>query len=900
MPLQPGARLGAYEVLAPIGSGGMGEVYRARDSKLHRDVALKILPELFAHDLDRLARFQREAQVLASLNHPNIGGIHGLEEADGVRALVLELVEGPTLADRIAQGPIPIDDALLIARQIADALEAAHEHDIIHRDLKPANIKVTPEGKVKVLDFGLAKARAPESGSAANLTQSPTITSPAAMTGVGVLLGTAAYMSPEQAKGRAADKRSDVWSFGCVFYEMLTAKRAFAGDDVSDTLAFVITKEPDWSALPATTPVPIRKLLRRCLEKDRKRRIADIADARLEIDEALATPEAGSQAWTPALDVARRKISERIAWAAAAVAITIAALVASVAYFRGAPAEGPPVRFTIGPPEKELFDPSAAFLTVSPDGTKLAFIATGPSGSPQLWIRPLDSLAAQPLPGTDRAIQPFWSADSRFLAFYAGGNLKKIAVSGGPAQTLTAGFSGISAGAWSGEGVVLFTTLGLGTLPTIQRVSAAGGAVTPVTTLDASRQENAHLFPHFLPDGKHFLYFARSTKTENNAIYVGSLDSEERKLLLNANSNVAYSPPGYLLYNREGTLMAQPFDAERLQLTGDPVPVAEGVQFNPPSGGGGAAFTTSESGVLAYRAGGGGSFQHTLVWVSRNGAEQPLTAPPRAYDLPRLSPDGRRVVVEIAPQVWLYDVARNTLTRLTFEGTENQNPIWTPDGKRIVFASNKDGPVGNIFGQMADGSGGLERLTTGEYLQIPKSLSADGKLLAFHESNPTTQRDIWVLRLSDRKAQPFLRTKFNEGGEEFSPDGRWLAYVSNESGRPEIYVQPYPGPGGKWQVSVEGGTEPMWSRNGRELFYRSGTKMMAVETTMQPIFSAGTPRVLFEGQYLTSVFPIPGTAYDVSPDGQRFLMVKQGEQVPTQINVVQNWIEELKRLVPTR
>jgi eukaryotic-like serine/threonine-protein kinase len=896
MTLQPGNRLGPYEIQSPLGAGGMGEVYRATDTRLKRDVALKLLPESFARDLDRLARFQREAEVLASLNHPNIAAIYGVEESNGTRALVMELVEGPTLADRIAQGPIPLDETLAIAKQIAEAFEAAHERGIIHRDLKPANIKVRPDGTVKVLDFGLAKALEPMAARV-DATASPTITSPAMMTGVGALLGTAAYMSPEQARGKAVDKRSDIWAFGAVLFEMLTGRRAFGGAEVSDTLAAVSRDEPDWRLLPTDTPAAVRRLLRRCLRKDAKERLHDISDARIEMQDAQAEASQGTTLPVPV--VTRHR--ERLAWAVAAVVVVIAAVVASVAYFRRGGTEAPAVRFTIAPPETGLFSPAPSFLAVSPDGSKLAFIASEPSRKPQLWIRALDSLAAQPLPGTDGATNPFWSPDGRFLAFYADGSLKKIAVSGGPAQTLAGGFLGIAGGTWSHDGVVLFAQ---GAAPpiTLYRVSAAGGAATRVTTLDTSRQEVAHAFPDFLPDGKHFLYSALSiAKRENDAIYMGSLDSKERTLLLTATSDPVYSPPGFLIYHREGTLMAQRFDAERIQLTGEPVPIAERLQFSPASGR--ADFAISKNGVLAYR----GELRaplRTLVWVTRSGAEQPLAAAPaRYYGDPRVSPDGRRVVVQVGQQetqLWVYDLARDTLTRLTFEGSDNQNPVWTPDGKRIAFESNRDGVPTKIFWQLADGSGGLERLTSGgEATQIPSSWSADGQLLAFHENHPTTRGNFWVLRLSDRKAEPFLRTSFDEGGPRFSPDGRWLAYASNESGRPEVYVQPYPGPGGKWQISVEGGTEPVWSRNGRELFYRSGNKMMAVETTTQPGFSAGKPRLLFEGQYVLTRFSEMSAAYDVSPDGQRFLMLKQGEQVPGQITVVQHWTEELKRRAPT-
>ncbi len=914
MRLLPSQRLGPYEILSAIGAGGMGEVYRARDTRLDRIVAVKVLPDRLADNPELRERFEREARTIASLNHPHICVLYDIGEApnpesrpstgsgrpepaegripspDTIQFLVMEYLEGETLARRLAKGPLPLEQMLSYAIEIADALDKAHRKGVTHRDLKPGNIMLTKSG-TKLLDFGLAKLRQATASAATPLSALPTAEE--AITAQGAILGTLQYMAPEQVEGTEADARTDIFAFGALVYEMATGKKAFEGKSQASLMAAILDREPPpMSLLEPMTPAALDRVVKKCLRKDPDERWQSARDV---TDELKWIAEASSQPGTPTATVARGKVKERLAWAVAAVALVVAALVASAAYFRRAPA-APPVRFTIGPPEKGLFDLAAAFLAVSPDGSKVAFIAADSSGKSQLWIRALDSLAARPLPGTDRATQPFWSADGRFLAFFAEGNLKKIAVSGGPAQTLTGGFPAIAGGAWSGEGVVLFaTTPAGGGLATIQRVSAAGGAATPLTTLDASRQENAHFYPHFLPDGKHFLYFARSANREKSAIYVGSLDSKERTLLLNANSNVVYAPPGYLLYSREGTLMAQPFDAERLQLTSESVPIAEALQFN--SANGRAAFAASENGVLAYRAGGAPP-PRALVWVGRNGAEQPVAAPPRAYDFPRLSPDGRRIAVEVETQIWLYDLTRDTLTRFAFEGSQNDSPAWTPDGKRIAFRSNREGGTSNLFWQLADGSGGLERLTTDKSGPVPRSWSPNGQLLAFFELNPTTQRDIWVLRLSDQKAQPFLRTPFNEGAPSFSTDARWLAYVSNESGRPEIYVQPYPGPGGKWQISTDGGTEPAWSRDGRELFYRSGTKMMAVEITVQPGFSAGKPRLLFEGQYLSSQFPLTGVAYDVSPDGQRFLMVKQGEQVITPINVVENWVEELTRRVP--
>jgi hypothetical protein len=606
MSLGPGARLGPYEVISAIGAGGMGEVYRARDTKLGRDVALKIISDAFALDPDRLARFKREAQVLASLNHPNIAAIH---------ALVLELVEGPTLADRIAQGPIPLDDALSIARQIADALEAAHEHGIVHRDLKPANIKLRPDGTVKVLDFGLAKAMHPAPTS--DVSQSPTITSPA-MTRMGVILGTAAYMSPEQAKGRPADKRSDIWAFGCVLYEMLTAKRPFDGEDVSDTLAFILTKDPDWSALPPSTPAAVRRLLRRCLDKSAKERLRDISDARLEIKEALTAPPGEATVATSAPVKARR--TARV-WpaTAAALLLTTLAFAAAVVYLIRSTGNEAVVRFTVSPPEKTAFSFSVAGAggsvafnsAISPDGRKMIFTIQDAAGKVLLWVRPVDSLAAQPLPGTDDPTLPFWSPDSRFVGFFAGGKLKKIDVTGGPPLTLCDAPSA-RGGAWNRDGVIVFAP---SITSPLSRVSAAGSEPVAVTKLQSG--QTYHRSPSFLPDGRHFVYLARG---ESPGVFVSSLDSTDATRLLSADTQASYTPPGYLLFVRQGTLLAQPFYANKLQLAGEPFPVAERVVADTASGL--AAFSVSENGALTYRTGSttttGDDWQ--MAWLDRQGS----------------------------------------------------------------------------------------------------------------------------------------------------------------------------------------------------------------------------------------------------------------------------------------
>jgi serine/threonine-protein kinase len=865
----------------------MGEVYQAHDTKLGRDVAIKVLPEAFTHDPERLSRFQREAKMLASLNHPNIATIYGLEQSEGLHYLVMELVSGQTLAERIHAGALKIDEALKVGGQIAEALEAAHEKGLIHRDLKPANVKVTGEGRVKVLDFGLAKAYSGDCG--VDLSNAPTLTTMG--TEEGRILGTPAYMSPEQARGKAVDKRTDIWAFGCVLYEMLTGKQAFRGETISDTIAAVLEREPAWQMLPPSTPAKIRDLLRRCMQKESQRRLRDIGDARIEIEEALAAP-AKVESTAPVKDnraLGRRPLILGLG------ALFLIAVIASLVTWILKPSSPQPVTRTVVslPPGQQLAgleDGPAVALT--PDGTLLAYVARQ-GGSQQLYLRAMDSLESKPIPDTEGATEPFFSPDGQWLGFFAGGKLKKVAVSGGAALILGDAPQPYGAG-WGSQGMIAFTPANLLGL---QQVSDAGGTPQPLTRLENG--EVSHRWPEFLPGGKAVL-FAFGTAPSRSAkvqVAVQSVGTGERRNLVQG-TQPRYANSGHLVYAQRGSLMAVPFDPQRLEVTGTAVPVAEGVLESLP---GGTQFSFSTTGSLVYVPARVQSAQLRLVWVNRNGAEQPLAAPAHTYFGPRISPDGRRVAVAITepePQVWLYDLSRETLTRFTFEGSVNYVPIWTPDGKRIAFQSNKEGP-GNIFWRLADGSGGLERLATSEDLQGPTSWSPDGQVLAFHELNPATNRDIWVLRMGDRKAQPFLRTRFDEAGPRFSPDGRWLAYVSNESGRYEVYVQPYPGPGGKWQISTEGGTEPAWNRNGRELFYRSGDKMMAVDIATQPSFAAGKPRMLFVGRYQPAPFPIAN--YDVSADGNRFLMLKPSESTeaaPTQINVVLNWFEELKQKVP--
>jgi len=884
MLLSTGTKLGPYEITGAIGAGGMGEVYQAHDTKLGRDVAIKILPEAFAHDPERLSRFQREAKMLASLNHPNIATIHGLEQSNGTNYLVMELVSGETLSERVKRdGAVPIEEALAICKQIAEALEAAHEKGIIHRDLKPANVKVTPEGKVKVLDFGLAKAFAGDTASS-NPSESPTLSVAATMKGV--ILGTAAYMSPEQARGKAVDKRTDIWAFGCVFYELLTGKQAFQGETVTEILAAVLKGEPEWQALHTNTPIKIRDLLRRCLQKDVNKRCRDAGDVRIEIEEALAVP-ATAEATAPTKGI--RALGRR-ALILSLGALLLGAAIAGLAIWNLKPAPPSPPRpvtrtvITL-PPGDQLAGLDSPAMALSPDGSQLAYVARR-GGRQQIYLRALDNLEARPIAGTEGAIGPFFSPDGQWLGFFAAGKLKKISVSGGAALNL--GDAPNPQGAsWGSQSMIAFAATNVSVL---QLVSDAGGTPQPLTRLE--KGDGLDFWPEFLPGSKAVLFAAGNLASTTVAVY--SIGNGQRRDLIPGATHPQYALSGQLVYAQQGTLMAVPFDPQRLTVTGAAVPVVEGVLES-------SALTApqygiSSAGSLVYIPGVQGS--RRLLWVGRNGAEQPLTVPAHAYDSPRISPDGRKIAVSIDGQIWLYDLSRDTLTRLTFAGNTNNRPVWTPDGKRVAFYSNKEGQL-NLFWQLADGSGGLERLIASENLNVPLSFSPDGQLLAFNDLNPTTQTDIWVLRLNDRKAQPFLRTPFTEGAARFSPDGHWLAYISDESGRFEVYVQPYPGPGGKWQISTEGGGEPVWNPNGRELFYRSGNKMMAAEVTTQPSFAVGKPRVLFMGEYVLASVPVAN--YDVSPDGQRFLMVKPSEQAASlsQIVVVQNWFEELKQKVPT-
>jgi eukaryotic-like serine/threonine-protein kinase len=913
MAIQSGTRLGPYEITAAIGTGGMGEVYRATDTNLGRQVAIKVLPDTFASDPERLARFEREAKTLAALNHPNIAQIYGFEKADGIRALVMELVEGPTLADRIAQGPIPLDEVLPIAKQIAEALEAAHEQGIIHRDLKPANIKLRRDGAVKVLDFGLAKALEPISGAGIDATASPTITSPAMMTGVGVLLGTAAYMSPEQARGKAVDKRSDIWAFGCVLYEMLTGGRPFDAGEVSDTLALVLLREVDWSSLPTSTPSPIHRLLRRCLEKDRKHRLPDIGVARLEIEDALAAPSSAAES-----PRTRRPARQRVAWTAAA-GFAVAAIALAVLHF----SESPPrpaasIRFSVTPPADMLISGQGHWL--SPDGRYLAFrvaprgalAATGPTV--RLAIRSFHEADARVLPGTEGVWNAFWSPDSRFLAFFADGKLQKIDITGGPPQVLCDASSGASTGGtWNSDGTIVFSVGDSARSVGLFRVSSGGGTPVQVTTPDASRNEGRHAKPRFLPDGRHFLYVVPSGTSgslSQSSVHVGSLlDGEPAKHLLRSDTEAIYAD-GFLLYVLDGTLLAQPFDPDRLELTGDRVVVAQNIDVL--SAAALNNVSASTTGLLSYRTTSSEGVGSQLMWFDRSGKMLGTVGERADQTEVQLSPDGTRAAVSVLDparrtrDIWIYDLMRNGLrTRFTFDAGEDWSSVWSPDGRSLIFTAGRPSPL-DLYQKNADGSGAESRLVESEGAGRPnkfvRSWSADGRFVLYNSGafGSPMGNDLWVLSLSqDRKPRALLDTPFNEVDGRFSPDGRWVAYRSNESGRNEIYVMPFTGEGGKWQVSTTGGDQPRWRRDGRELFYISGSTIVAAEVNgTGPAFQVGTLRRLFDVNRRTTPYLGfgTGTVYDVTADGQRFLVNAAEEQagLPPPITVITNWTTTLR------
>jgi Tol biopolymer transport system component len=880
----------------------MGEVFRARDTKLNRDVALKVLPDSFASDPERLARFTREAQTLAAINHPNIAHIHGFEDSGGVRAIVMELVEGDDLSQRIAQGAIPLDEALPIAKQIAEALEAAHEQGIIHRDLKPANIKLRPDGTVKVLDFGLAKALESPSAASANVTASPTITSPAAMTGAGVILGTAAYMAPEQAKGRPADKRADIWALGSVLYEMLTGRRAFSGEDVAETLAHILTKEPDWTALPASTPTPIRRLLRRCLEKDRRRRLADAADARLEMDEALAS---SGDASTIILRTQEAAWMRALPWAVVGLlgAGLGLVLVLWAPWRQTAP---------LGVTRTTITHSGAAALTqsgfgrdiaLSPDGRRLVY--SGNNGT-QLFVRALDALEPVAIAtGTGGAGLPFLSPDGQWVGFAnTSFEIRKVAITGGAAQTI-ARVDGILQGAtWAADDTIILSTNRPDT--GLQRVSASGGEPATLTRPDRERGEADHLWPEILPGGLAVLFTITSQTGDLDAARVAVLDLRTgTQKVLEHGTDAHYVSSGHLVYIAAGAVRAIPFDVDRLETRGTSVSMMP-LSSTTPAGGN---LAIANDGTLVYvdLPGGVTTNARTLVWVDRTGKEEAIDAPPRAYLQPRLSPDGKRVAVWSNDQtndIWIWDLERKMLTPLTRDPGEDQHPLWTRDGKGIIFSSNRSG-VFNLWRQAADGTGKPEQLTKSSEPEFATGITPDGTAVVFFEQKGATGRDLNLLQLAldeTHRVTSLVDTRAHETEGTISPDGRWLAYESTLTGSKEIYVRPFPNVNGpESRVSTAGGTRPIWAPSGKELFYVGvdGSLLQVSVEAKGATWNNRAPIKLFERRYY--VPRNSGRSYDVSLDGQRFLMIKgPGADAPPALILVQHWDAELKRLAPTK
>jgi Tol biopolymer transport system component len=883
MTIQRGTHFGSYQIGESIGVGGMGEVYRATDTNLKRDVAIKVLPESFAADPDRLARFQREAEVLAALNHVNIAHIYGLERSGGVTALVMELVDGQTLAERLERGALPADEALNIAMQIAEALEAAHERGIVHRDLKPANIKLASNGVVKVLDFGIAKALDTKAISGPQAAQ---LTTPA-MTEAGIVLGTAAYMSPEQARGKAVDQRADIWAFGCLLYEMLTGQAAFGGEDVTTTLARILERGADMSALPATLSPDLRQVINLCLQKDPRKRVADIRDVKLALGGAFATNTAQTSA-PMAVSVALG----RLAWSAFAIAVLAAAALAVPALQHLRESAPPETRVEISTPPT---DQSLSFA-LSPDGRQMVYVADDEDGVSRLWLRPLATTAAQPLAGTENAFLPFWSPDSRSIGFFAGNTLRRLDLGGGAPQTLAPVTNG-AGGTWNADGTILFAP---SVTSPLWRVSAtAGGTATAETTMRP--EDQGHVYPHFLPDGKRFLFFMQGP-VNVAGIYLGALDSSESVRLVQSDTEGAYHPAGWVLWEREGALVAQRLDMDQGLLTGETLTITEGtlsdVTFYR------SPVSIAATGLIAYRTGTGSQLE--LAWLDRAGIAQGTVGEPDVgHFQPRVLPDGRRVIdakeVQRNRDLWLMDGARTT--RLVSDAATDYFFALSPDGARLVFRSNRTG-AGDLYEMPVDGSREAERIVASNQGMSATSWSPDGRYLLYISSDPQMGADIWVVPMEgERTPYVFLRTPYREAYGEFSPDGRWVAYQSNESGRLEIYLRRFVPPDAdapagaavdQWQVSSAGGIYPRWSPDGTELYFLdpSGAMMAAPIVASANAIEPGVPQMLFATRiYGGGLDNQQGRHYDVAPDG-RFLINTALDDMDDPITLIQNWNPE--------
>jgi serine/threonine protein kinase len=893
--MDAGTRLGPYEILTPLGAGGMGEVYKAKDTRLDRTVAVKVLPQHLSASSEVRQRFEREAKTISQLSHPHICALYDVGNQDGVEYLVMEYLEGETLAERLLRGALPTEQTLRYGIEIADALDKAHRQGIVHRDLKPGNVMLTKSG-VKLLDFGLAKAVQP-AASASPLTSLPT--QAPALTAEGMILGTFQYMAPEQLEGREADARTDIFAFGAVLYEMATGKKAFSGSSQASLISAILRDEPlPISQVQLMAPPALDRLVRGCLAKNPEDRWQSAGD----VGKQLKGIAEGSEAVLPGSGIARRrKGRERLAWLSFAAA-ALAALLLALLPLRQRPAPSARFESSILPPEKNHFVFRGSPLAVSPDGRRIAFTAESADGTRRLWVRSFDAASAQPLPGTEGAMRPFWSPDSRSVGFFADGKLKRIEASGGSPQTLCDAPSG-RGGTWNRDGVILFCPA---TQAPIYRVSSSGGAAVPITSVNRSKGEFGHSWPVFLPDGRRFLYIAglgrAARQQDRDGIYVGSLDSREVRLLQPARGNVAYAPSsnpsrGHLLFMRGATLLARPLDAGRLKLTGEATPVAENVEFFGAQSSG--TFSVSDNGILVYGTGLGDPSQ--LLWFDRAGRQIESIGAIASYAHPRLSRDGQRIVFARSDSqthfldLWLHDLPRRISTRFTFEPAVNVFPVWSPDGNRIAFASNRTG-VHEIYQRAASGSGEDELLLSSVGASsFPMDWSPDGDLLAFQawDVEGKTGLDLWIFSLKERKARPVLATPFREWSPQFSPDARWIAYTSDESGKPEVYVRALQGSSGKWQISSGGGSYPRWRRDGKEIFYIAADKtLVAVEVRAGSDIVTGMATPLFHTQIQSTDI---GFQYDVSADGQRFLINTIAPEENSAITVVQNWTAGLKK-----
>jgi eukaryotic-like serine/threonine-protein kinase len=876
MSLATGTRLGPYELVSLVGAGAMGEVYQARDLRLGREVALKVLPTVFSINADRLHRFEQEARAASRLNHPNIVAIYDVGKDGEHSYIVSELLEGETLRSRLQRGAVPVRTAVEYAVQIARGLAAAHAKGIVHRDLKPDNLFVTREGPVKILDFGLAKVTAPdlESGSHADV---PTIP--------GTVLGSAAYMAPEQVRGQAVDHRVDIFALGAILYETLSGRRAFDAGSAIETMSAVLREEtPDASVSNASVSADLDRIVRHCLEKDPERRFQAAADVAFHLEGLSASSGTSIRSVVPTL--ARVPRRERLLAGVAAITALVAA-VFGVAYFRGSPEDALVLRYTIPPPEGTTLPSFPSFLALSPDGRHVALVALSTDGKRQLWVRDLDALASRVLPGTTGADQPFWSSDSRFVAFFAEGKLRKIDITGGLPQTICDAPPARS-GSWNEENVIVFTP---GAGAGLHMVPASGGVPTPLTTLDRSRGESDHLWPHFLPDGRRYVYLARSADPRNTALYLGSLDGKTRELLDTVDSNAMFSPPGYLIYQREGQLMARPFDASRGRFTGPEFAVAAPIGYNSANGRG--AFAVSRTGVLIYRAGSDATSSEA-TWFDRAGKRLGSLGLPDISPDAWLSADGTSVAFSradrrTATSIWFSSLTRSTLSRFTFGPGMDVLPVWSTDGKYVVFASNRGGAF-DLYRKVSSGTGEEELLLKSNTDKYPSDWSRDGHQLLYYSPGSQGDFDLWIMSLvGDRKPTPFLQTKFDERNGRFSPTGRWIAYVSNETGSYEVYVLPFPlGTGGKWQISTTGGLQPRWRADERELYYLAADgRVMSVPIRADGQFEHGEPHQLFQTRLDPSVL-INDRNYEVAADGERFLVTTPlGTSVP--MTVVVNW-----------